>query len=73
MESLKFQVSGMQCPVCQSHVQKAASGVAGVASATVDLAKGLLTVEMADGTDCVAVASAVIAAVKKLGFDASQA
>ncbi len=72
MTSLKFQVSGMKCPVCQAHVQKAASSVVGVASANVDLAKGLLTVDLNDGADGVAVASAVIAAVGKMGFEASQ-
>ena len=70
---MKFQVNGMSCPVCQAHVQKAAAGVAGVVSADVDLTKKTLTIQLADGADASAVASAVIAAVKKMGFEATQA
>ncbi len=70
MAHLKFQVSGMSCAVCQAHVQKAASGVAGVASADVNLLLKSLDVELAEGADSASVVPAIIAAVEEVGFGA---
>ncbi len=45
MENVRLKVKGMTCGGCQAAVQRALSGVAGVAKAQVDLAGGLATVE----------------------------
>ena len=45
MASAKIIVKGMTCGGCQSAVQRALGGVAGVSKAQVDLAGGVATVE----------------------------
>jgi len=45
MKTEAYRVEGMTCGGCAKHVERALKSVAGVTSATVDLAKGLATVE----------------------------
>ena len=44
-----LKVTGMMCPHCQAHVQKALEAVAGVTAVEVDLAGGKATVTAAEG------------------------
>ena len=58
-------VEGMMCAHCQSHVQKALEGVAGVTAVNVDLEAKKATVEMAED-----VADELLAAaVKDAGYE----
>ena len=59
-----FDITGMTCAACASHVQKAASDVAGVTSANVNLLKNSMELDY-DGTQ--ATAAAVIDAIDKAG------
>ena len=64
-----FDITGMTCAACASHVQKAASDVAGVTSANVNLLKNSMELDY-DGTQ--ATAAAVIDAIDKAGYGASR-
>lgn len=64
-----FDITGMTCAACASHVQKAASGVAGVTSANVNLLKNSMELDY-DGTQ--ETATAVIDAIAKSGYGASR-
>ena len=64
-----FDIQGMTCAACSSRVQKAASGVAGVTEANVNLLKNSMELEF-DGAE--ATAAAVIAAVEKAGYGATR-
>jgi copper chaperone len=56
----KYEVTGMTCNHCAMKVEKALKGVAGVASASVDLASKLAVVEYdADKADSIRLLSAV--------------
>lgn len=50
-----FDITGMTCAACASHVQKAASDVAGVTSANVNLLKNSMELDY-DGTQATAAA-----------------
>lgn len=63
METRIYRVTGMTCGGCAKHVEKALRGVAGVATVTVDLAKGTAAVE---GT---APFEAMAASVAAAGYD----
>lgn len=59
------KVSGMSCKHCSGRVEAALAGVAGVASAKVDLAAGTASVECDDG-----VADGTLAeAVREAGYE----
>ncbi len=60
----RFSIQGMQCSVCQGHVQKAASGVPGVHCVQVDLVNHLLSLKSEDAS-CV---ERVIGAVTAAGY-----
>jgi P-type Cu+ transporter len=60
----RFSIQGMQCAVCQGHVQKAASRVVGVHKVQVDLVNHLLLLESEDSS-CV---ERVIGAVTAAGY-----
>ena len=62
----ELKVKGMNCGACVSHVTKALQGVAGVQSATVDLAVGTAQVEHQSGIE----PQALIEAVTEAGFGA---
>jgi copper chaperone CopZ len=67
--SVELKVDGMTCQGCVRGVTKKLSGVAGVASATVDLATGKATVQY-DGAR--ARVEEMIAAVEQIGYHASR-
>ena len=58
-----IKVTGMMCPHCQAHVQKALEAVPGVTAVDVDLAGGKATVTGGDANACVD-------AVKAAGYEA---
>lgn len=62
-----FDVTGMTCAACSARVDKAANGVEGVTSATVNLLKNSMEVEYDGGPEVLA---AVSAAVEKAGYGA---
>lgn len=74
-----FSVTGMDCASCVAHVEKAARGVAGVASCQVNLARGRAVVRFdPDRTSTKAIAQAITesgydAAVEKMGSGAGNA
>lgn len=58
----RFSIQGMQCSVCQGHVQKAASRVSGVSGVQVDLVNHLLSLKSEDASCVERVIDAVVAA-----------
>ncbi|MBD5487464.1 MAG: heavy metal translocating P-type ATPase [Lachnospiraceae bacterium] len=69
MKSDKFQVTGMNCAACSAHVEKAATGVAGVDKVSVNLLMNSMVVEY----DEPATVQAICAAVDAAGYGASLA
>jgi len=65
-----YRVEGMTCQNCARHTREAAEGVPGVSRATVDLARGRLTLRWE--TESARNREAVVAAVAKAGFRASK-
>ena len=68
MKTDKFDVIGMTCSACVSHVEKAVKGVNGVKSANVSL----LTNSMSVDYDSPASPELICAAVKNAGYDTKQ-
>ena len=62
----KYKVTGMTCAACSSRVEKAAKGVSGVTSCSVNLLTGDMLVEGGNADE-------LIAAVKKAGYGAFSA
>ncbi|MBM6775470.1 heavy metal translocating P-type ATPase [Olsenella profusa] len=62
-----FDIEGMTCAACATHVQKAAAGVAGVTDANVNLLKNSMELDY-DGTP--ETAAAVCAAIDHAGYGA---
>ena len=62
----KYKVTGMTCAACSSRVEKAAKGVSGVTSCSVNLLTGDMLVEGGNADE-------IIAAVKKAGYRAFSA
>ena len=62
----QFSVDGMACAACSAHVERAVSRVEGVSSVAVNLLTNSMVVE---GT---ATADAIVAAVRKAGYDAAE-
>ncbi len=71
---LELKVDGMTCQGCVRSVEKKLSGLAGVASAKVDLAAGRAKVvlESSEGAASPVDATRLIGAVEQIGFHASQ-
>lgn len=65
----KVKVQGMHCENCRKSVTEAVAGIPGVASVEVSLAESSAAWEDADAKTPVR-SEAVIAAIKKIGFDA---
>ena len=61
-----LKVTGMMCPHCQSHVEKALKAVPGVTEVSVDLSGGKATVTGGD-------TAALIAAVTEAGYGCERA
>lgn len=72
MQHTIFRVEGMTCSACQSHVERAAHSVDGVADATVNLLSATLSIDLSPGSDDANVTSSVIDAVKQAGYRATQ-
>ena len=66
---MKFDVTGMSCAACSSHVEKSVRSVEGVKDVAVSLLTNSMTVEF----DAPATAEKIIAAVEKGGYGASVA
>jgi len=66
---VEIKVEGMTCQGCVRSVTRKLSGVAGVASAAVDLAAGKATVEYDESR---AKVEDLIGAVEQIGFHASR-
>lgn len=66
MKTTQLKVTGMNCGACVNHVTKALLGVAGVQSATVDLAAGSATVQHDEN----ATVEAMVEAVDEAGYQA---
>ena len=65
MQTTYLKITGMNCPSCAAHTEKALQSVPGVARASVDLEKGSAAVEH-DGLD----ETALVAAVDAAGYEA---
>ncbi len=63
-----LEITGMTCGMCVQHVTTALQDVAGVQSATVDLASGTATVQHDGSTDT----ARLIEAVDEAGYGAHQ-
>jgi len=63
-----FDVTGMTCAACATHVEKATSGVSGVEGVAVNLLKNSMEVEYDGSPDTL---SAISTAVQKAGYGAS--
>ena len=70
MEKKKFDVKGMMCAVCQSHVEKAVKGVEGVCDVNVNLLQNSMVAEF---DPKITNADKIIAAVENEGYEASLA
>lgn len=68
---LTFDITGMSCAACSSHVGKAANGVKGVKEADVNLLKNSMEVAYDPGVDRDAVNKEICAAIEKAGYGAS--
>jgi len=69
MQNKKFDIIGMTCSACQSHVEKAVSRLDGVSKVNVNLLRNFMEVEFDEsitGTD------EIIQAVEKAGYGASE-
>ena len=64
---VKFHVTGMTCAACSARVEKVTNAVHGVEKAEVNLLAGTMQVEAAED-----VSAAIIAAVTKAGYGASE-
>ncbi len=69
MKKLKFDVTGMTCSACQSHVEKAVRSVSGVSEVNVNLLQNSMQVEFDDRVTGV---SQIISAVENAGYGASE-
>ena len=67
MANVKLHVVGMHCGNCQSKVERALKGVAGVYTAVVDWTGGEAEV---DFDDDVLTTTQLVAAVRQAGYDA---
>ncbi|MFO8035221.1 MAG: heavy metal translocating P-type ATPase [Anaerolineales bacterium] len=65
-QEITLPISGMTCASCASHVEKALSGVSGVAGANVNLATERATVRFANGGVSV---DTLVEAVRESGYD----
>ena len=72
MQHIILRVEDMTCSACQSHVERAARSVDGVADATVNLLSATLSIGLSPGSDGADVVPAVIEAVKHAGYRAAQ-
>lgn len=72
-QKLHFNVTGMTCAACSARVEKAASGVEGVAGVAVNLLKNSMEVQLGASANASETAAAIKAAVEKAGYGAFSA
>lgn len=71
-DTVKLQVSGMSCASCVTRVEKALLKVPGVSAASVNLATEKATVQVQPDVPLAGVKAAMIAAIEKGGYGASE-
>lgn len=69
MKKTKFDITGMTCSACQSHVEKAVRSVNGVSDVNVNLLRNTMQAEYDENVTDTA---KIIAAVEKAGYGASE-
>jgi P-type Cu2+ transporter len=69
-QKLHFNVTGMTCAACSARVEKATSGVEGVAGVAVNLLKNSMEVQLGASANASETAAAIKAAVEKAGYGA---
>ena len=69
----RYEITGMSCAACASHVEKAVSAVPGVASVAVSLLTNSMQVDYAPDADPDTTAKRIINAVDAAGYGASLA
>ena len=69
----QYNVTGMSCAACASHVEKAVAAVPGVASVAVSLLTNSMQVDYAPDADPDATARRILRAVDAAGYGASRA
>ena len=69
----RYEITGMSCAACASHVEKAVAAVPGVASVAVSLLTNSMQVDYAPDADPDATAKRIINAVDAAGYGASLA
>lgn len=67
---LEFEITGMHCASCSSRIERALSGLEGVAKAVVNLAAEKARVKLKPGADPEAMRELIAARVAELGFGA---
>ena len=69
----RYEITGMSCAACASHVEKAVAAVPGVASVAVSLLTNSMQVDYAPDADPDATARRILRAVDAAGYGASSA
>ena len=69
----RYEITGMSCAACASHVEKAVAAVPGVASVAVSLLTNSMQVDYAPDADLDATARRILRAVDAAGYGASLA
>ena len=69
----RYEITGMSCAACASHVEKAVAAVPGVASVAVSLLTNSMQVDYAPDADPDATARRILRAVDAAGYGASLA
>ena len=64
----RYDITGMSCAACATHVEKAATAVPGVQTAAVSLLTNSLQVTASDTADAAALQAAVCRAVEALSL-----
>lgn len=67
----RYDIEGMTCAACAAHVQNAADKTPGVATASVNLLKNSMEVELAPGVEPVQLDAALAESIGKAGYGAS--
>ena len=70
IQRITFRISGMHCAACSARVQRMAARMAGVASAEVNLATAIATLDLTPGADAGDLQRQMVETVAGLGFEA---
>ena len=69
----RYEITGMSCAACASHLEKAVAAVPGVQSVSVSLLTNSMQVETAPGADETALQKRICRAVESAGYGAAPA